>query len=123
MTPIVALCYLHTQTAPVWEITGIEFTSFKTHTAAGMSIRFPWVTRIRSNKDCNTATDLETNGTLKDITLLSTFLISYLKTSKKNLGKNFILPDTLHIYIITSCHMQSVQEDERSWDRDTQVRV
>lgn len=47
------------QTAPVWEITGAEFTSSTTHTAAGVSIRFPRVTRIRSDKDWNTATDLE----------------------------------------------------------------
>lgn len=44
--------------APVWEITGAEFSHSSTHTAAGISIRFPRVTRIRDDKDWTTATDL-----------------------------------------------------------------
>ncbi|XP_076168075.1 DNA ligase 3 [Ptiloglossa arizonensis] len=43
---------------PVWEITGAEFTNHGVHTADGISIRFPRVTRIRRDKDWSTATDL-----------------------------------------------------------------
>ncbi|KAL5490807.1 hypothetical protein EMCRGX_G015992 [Ephydatia muelleri] len=45
--------------APVWEITGAEFTKSSTHTAAGISIRFPRVTKIRDDKDWTNATDLD----------------------------------------------------------------
>ncbi|KAJ7393415.1 DNA ligase 3 [Desmophyllum pertusum] len=44
--------------APVWEITGAEFSKSTTHTADGISIRFPRVTRIRDDKDWKTANDL-----------------------------------------------------------------
>ncbi|XP_071565842.1 DNA ligase 3 [Temnothorax nylanderi] len=43
---------------PVWEITGAEFTNQGVHTADGISIRFPRVTRIRHDKDWLTATTL-----------------------------------------------------------------
>ncbi|XP_077279492.1 DNA ligase 3 isoform X2 [Temnothorax americanus] len=43
---------------PVWEITGAEFTNQGVHTADGISIRFPRVTRIRHDKDWSTATTL-----------------------------------------------------------------
>ncbi|XP_074625585.1 DNA ligase 3-like isoform X2 [Acropora palmata] len=44
--------------APVWEITGAEFSKSNVHTADGISIRFPRVTRIRDDKDWKTANDL-----------------------------------------------------------------
>ncbi|XP_046819476.1 DNA ligase 3 isoform X1 [Vespa crabro] len=44
---------------PVWEITGAEFTDQGVHTADGISIRFPRVTRIRNDKDWSTATNLK----------------------------------------------------------------
>ncbi|KAL0271537.1 UNVERIFIED_CONTAM: hypothetical protein PYX00_008599 [Menopon gallinae] len=43
---------------PVWEVTGAEFTQNQVHTAEGISIRFPRVTRIRDDKDWATATTL-----------------------------------------------------------------
>lgn len=46
------------QKQPVWEITGAEFTNQGVHTADGISIRFPRVTRIRHDKDWSTATSL-----------------------------------------------------------------
>eukprot|EP00118_Oscarella_pearsei_P009396 m.54141 g.54141 ORF g.54141 m.54141 type:complete len:870 (+) comp34313_c0_seq13:36-2645(+) len=52
------------QDGPVWEITGAEFSSSTTHTAAGISIRFPRVTRIRDDKDWKTATTLSELKTL-----------------------------------------------------------
>lgn len=42
----------------MWEITGAEFTNQGVHTADGISIRFPRVTRIRHDKDWSTATSL-----------------------------------------------------------------
>ena len=45
--------------APVWEITGAEFSNSDVHTAAGISIRFPRVTRIRDDKSWKEATDVE----------------------------------------------------------------
>nr|CAH7750695.1 unnamed protein product [Callosobruchus chinensis] len=50
---------------PVWEITGAEFTQIHdVHTADGISIRFPRVTRIRDDKDWETATSLDELKTL-----------------------------------------------------------
>lgn len=46
------------KTSQVWEITGAEFSKAEIHTAAGISIRFPRVTKIRDDKDWKTATDL-----------------------------------------------------------------
>ncbi|XP_033245848.1 DNA ligase 3 [Drosophila miranda] len=43
---------------PVWEITGAEFTKSEAHTAAGISIRFPRITRLRSDKTAKEANDL-----------------------------------------------------------------
>ncbi|XP_065157594.1 DNA ligase 3 [Atheta coriaria] len=45
---------------PVWEITGAEFSrQHDVHTANGISIRFPRVTKIRDDKTWKTATSLE----------------------------------------------------------------
>ncbi|XP_022085530.1 DNA ligase 3-like [Acanthaster planci] len=45
--------------APVWEIMGAEFTQSDNHTAGGISIRFPRVSRFRDDKDWKTANNLE----------------------------------------------------------------
>ncbi|NXN86021.1 DNLI3 ligase, partial [Bombycilla garrulus] len=45
--------------APVWEITGAEFSRAEAHTADGISIRFPRCTRIRHDKDWHSATNLQ----------------------------------------------------------------
>ncbi|KAK5858262.1 hypothetical protein PBY51_002415 [Eleginops maclovinus] len=47
------------QKAPVWEITGAEFSKSEMHTADGISIRFPRMTRVRDDKDWKTATNLD----------------------------------------------------------------
>lgn len=47
------------QKAPVWEITGAEFSKSEMHTADGISIRFPRCTRMRDDKDWKTATNLQ----------------------------------------------------------------
>lgn len=44
---------------PVWEITGAEFTQHEVHTADGISIRFPRVTKIRDDKHWESATNLQ----------------------------------------------------------------
>ena len=44
--------------SPVWEITGAEFSRAEMHTASGISIRFPRVTRRRTDKTVETATTL-----------------------------------------------------------------
>ncbi|XP_044758556.1 DNA ligase 3 [Coccinella septempunctata] len=44
---------------PVWEITGAEFTQHEVHTADGISIRFPRITKMRDDKDWKTATSLQ----------------------------------------------------------------
>ena len=44
--------------SPVWEITGAEFSKADLHTAAGISIRFPRVTKIRDDKTWETSTSL-----------------------------------------------------------------
>ncbi|XP_055923098.1 DNA ligase 3 [Eupeodes corollae] len=44
---------------PVWEITGAEFTNSNAHTANGISIRFPRITKLRDDKSPNEATSLQ----------------------------------------------------------------
>ena len=46
------------QASPVWEITGAEFTQNEVHTADGISVRFPRVTKIRDDKGWEQATSL-----------------------------------------------------------------
>lgn len=43
----------------MWEITGAEFTKSDSHTADGLSIRFPRMTKIRKDKSWKEATDLD----------------------------------------------------------------
>ncbi|CAG9787145.1 unnamed protein product [Diatraea saccharalis] len=63
---------------PVWEITGTELTKAGLHTADGISVRFPRVTRIRHDKNWESATNLEelkhlykTSKEKTDVTLLN----------------------------------------------------
>ena len=58
--------------SPVWEITGAEFSKAEIHTADGISIRFPRVTKIRSDKTWNTATSLSELNVLFDESKRST---------------------------------------------------
>merc|ERR1712142_1443708 len=44
---------------PVWEITGAEFSKAELHTAAGISNRFPRMTKMRPDKNWKTATSLK----------------------------------------------------------------
>ena len=44
--------------SPVWELTGAEISKSETHTADGISIRFPRVTRVRGDKSWKEATNL-----------------------------------------------------------------
>ncbi|XP_033641965.1 DNA ligase 3-like [Asterias rubens] len=45
--------------SPVWEIMGAEFTQSESHTAGGISIRFPRVSRFRDDKDWHSANNLD----------------------------------------------------------------
>ena len=45
--------------SPVWEITGAEFSVSTSHTADGISIRFPRVTKERDDKSWKEATNLD----------------------------------------------------------------
>ena len=45
--------------APIWEISGAEFSKAEIHTADGISIRFPRVTKVRDDKSWKEATDLQ----------------------------------------------------------------
>ncbi|XP_073817812.1 DNA ligase 3 isoform X2 [Musca autumnalis] len=47
------------KTMPVWEITGAEYTKSGEHTASGISIRFPRITRLRNDKSAKEANDLQ----------------------------------------------------------------
>jgi DNA ligase-3 len=47
------------KTAPIWEISGAEFSRSTRHTANQISIRFPRVKRVRDDKDYETATSLK----------------------------------------------------------------
>lgn len=43
----------------VWELTGAEFSKSDVHTADGISIRFPRITKIRDDKSWKEATSLQ----------------------------------------------------------------
>ena len=58
----------------MWEITGAEFSKSTTHTADGISIRFPRVTRIRDDKDWQTANDLPHLKVSEDLFVCSIFV-------------------------------------------------
>lgn len=45
--------------SPVWELTGAEFSQSNKHTADGISIRFPRVTKVRADKSWKEATSLD----------------------------------------------------------------
>lgn len=61
----------------VWEITGAEFTQTEVHTADGISVRFPRVTRIRDDKTWEQATSLpELRALFKKSKETSTFSLS-----------------------------------------------
>nr|CDJ90621.1 DNA ligase and ATP dependent DNA ligase and Zinc finger domain containing protein [Haemonchus contortus] len=62
------------QAAPVWEITGAEFSKSENHSAGGISIRFPRVTRIRKDKDWKSATSLAELKNLYDCSKTKTDL-------------------------------------------------
>ncbi|XP_017026654.1 DNA ligase 3 [Drosophila kikkawai] len=68
------------QQMPVWEITGAEFTKAEAHTASGISIRFPRITRRRSDKSAKEANDL---AHLEDL----------FDASKKNVNVDLLLAD------------------------------
>ena len=64
----------------MWEITGAEFSKSTTHTADGISIRFPRVTKIRDDKDWKTATNLqELKVLVSECALLSSLCKNSLK--------------------------------------------
>uniref|UniRef100_K1Q677 DNA ligase 3 n=1 Tax=Magallana gigas TaxID=29159 RepID=K1Q677_MAGGI len=50
--------------SPVWEISGAEFSKADIHTADGISIRFPRITKFRDDKNWENATDLPRLRTL-----------------------------------------------------------
>ena len=64
------------QESQVWEITGAEFSKSDIHTADGISIRFPRVTKIRHDKDWKTATDLPRLKVSASITYLHRLKVS-----------------------------------------------
>uniref|UniRef100_A0A2S2N965 DNA ligase n=1 Tax=Schizaphis graminum TaxID=13262 RepID=A0A2S2N965_SCHGA len=75
---------------PVWEISGAEFSQAEVHTANGISIRFPRVTKIRNDKDWKTATSLSELQKLyeasKETDNLNIF--SYLNSEKNTSSDN-----------------------------------
>ena len=88
--------------SPIWEITGAEFSKADIHTADGISIRFPRVTKIRDDKDWKTATSLsqlsqlfETSRQSTDVDLGSVGNSSYhiedVRTAQSKSNDNEIL--------------------------------
>ncbi|XP_037951017.1 DNA ligase 3 [Teleopsis dalmanni] len=65
---------------PVWEITGAEFTKSEAHTAGGISIRFPRITKLRDDKSAKQANDLE-------------YLEKLFEASKKDVNVDLLLGD------------------------------
>ncbi|KAK3104567.1 hypothetical protein FSP39_005106 [Pinctada imbricata] len=70
--------------APVWEISGAEFSKADIHTADGISIRFPRITKFRDDKSWDTATNLRE---LRELFKKSKE-VSDVKPKAKNKNKN-----------------------------------
>ena len=79
--------------SPVWEITGAEFSKAELHTANGISIRFPRVTKIRDDKDWKTATSLEQLNELFETSKQSTDIdLGYENREGTDIGTDSIKP-------------------------------
>ncbi|KAH8391648.1 hypothetical protein KR200_008180 [Drosophila serrata] len=89
------------QQMPVWEITGAEFTKAEAHTASGISIRFPRITRRRSDKSANEANDL---AHLEDL----------FDASKKNVNVDLLLADATKEEQPGSSRTNSAKKSKRS---------
>ncbi|VVC27205.1 Nucleic acid-binding, OB-fold,BRCT domain,DNA ligase 3, BRCT domain,DNA ligase, ATP-dependent,DNA [Cinara cedri] len=75
---------------PVWEITGAEYSQAEIHTANGISIRFPRVTKIRNDKTWETATTLTELQNLFELSKETSNLniFSNLRTDKNTSSEN-----------------------------------
>nr|XP_033777678.1 DNA ligase 3 isoform X1 [Geotrypetes seraphini]XP_033777679.1 DNA ligase 3 isoform X1 [Geotrypetes seraphini] len=71
--------------APIWEITGAEFSKSEAHTADGISIRFPRCTRFREDKNWKTATNLQQ---LKELYQLSKQKSDFIVTANSSRDEN-----------------------------------
>ena len=80
--------------SPVWEITGAEFSKAEIHTADGISIRFPRVTRIRDDKDWKTSTNLSQLKQLFETSKQSTDIDLEFENSDKELQAEKLLEST-----------------------------
>ncbi|KAH8246836.1 hypothetical protein KR032_001726 [Drosophila birchii] len=89
------------QEMPVWEITGAEFTKAEAHTASGISIRFPRITRRRSDKSAKEANDL---AHLEDL----------FDASKKNVNVDLLLADATKAEQPGSSRTNSAKKSKRS---------
>lgn len=63
------------KSSPVWEISGAEFSKAEVHTADGISIRFPRVTKVRDDKSWKEATDLVRLKVIKSLSNFITLII------------------------------------------------
>ncbi|XP_077285020.1 DNA ligase 3 [Arctopsyche grandis] len=87
---------------PVWEITGAEFSQADIHTAGGISIRFPRVTKIRNDKSWESATSFAELKILFENSKQKTDYSHLFKNTsdsdiKINPGKRKIINDDLSI--------------------------
>ena len=78
--------------SPVWEITGAEFSKADLHTAGGISIRFPRVTKIRDDKDWKTATSLNQLKQLFETSKQSTDIDLGVENSEEDVQKELQSP-------------------------------
>ncbi|CAJ0920049.1 unnamed protein product, partial [Mesorhabditis belari] len=92
--------------APVWEITGAEFSRSTNHTADGISIRFPRVTKIRDDKDVETAT------CLRELKIL-------FENSKEKSDVDKDEDDSLPIYSKDKLALGQAMHDSEGEDDDT----
>ncbi|EDQ89519.1 uncharacterized protein MONBRDRAFT_25238 [Monosiga brevicollis MX1] len=67
--------------APILEIAGAEFSESRAHSADGISIRFPRIARVRSDKNADTATSLSELKVLFKASKASSELLPNLPTS------------------------------------------
>jgi len=68
---------------PVWEITGAEFTAHDAHTA-GISVRFPRVTKVRDDKTIKESTNLQELRVIVLFELKSVCLLNLFQTLFEN---------------------------------------
>ncbi|XP_055381243.1 DNA ligase 3 [Condylostylus longicornis] len=103
---------------PVWEITGAEFTKSEVHTANGISIRFPRITKIRDDKSPKEATNVQELHVLYENSR-ENINVDMLFKGLKNCSDNDDSSSKIELFIKTKLY--DAGKDDSSNDNDSSI--